>query len=531
MVDQPNNGISKRDFLQSIGMIGGSAAVYTALQGFDLAHASQRTEPPVLENSGKGKKIIVLGAGLAGMVTALELTKKGYDVDILEARDHSGGRAQSAKRGTVLEESGGERQVCNFSEGHYLNYGPWRIPAEHKATLHYCRTLGVQLEPMINKAVHSLYYSENTDGPLKGVPVRQIELDVDRAGNVQELMAKAADDGYLDEMLSADDKEMLLDYCRSTGLLDRKELKYIPNKARGYDEYPGIGDDPGKFSTPQSLTNMLQYKVGSLFEMADHPAVMFQPVGGMVQIPMALERALPKRMIRFNSEITNIAQTEDGVEITYKDTKNGRERTAKADYCISTIPFTVLPQIPNDFEEETMDALKSARSAPAFKLGLEMSRRFWEQDEMIYGGVTRTDIEGFREISYPSSDLHSDGPGVILGAYCWGREAVKLSNMTPAERVEAALEVGEKLHPGKYRKYFTGNAISIGWHKDKYMLAGTVGWSRRNRTNKLPKLMKGEKRVLFGGNGIAPYNAGWMTGAIESAWHVVEQLDQRLSKA
>ena len=529
MATKFNNEITKRNLLQSIGLIGGSAAVYTALQGLNLAHASALEEPPILTNSGKGKKVIVLGSGLSGMVAAIELIKKGYDVEVLEARDHSGGRCQSAVKGSVIHEAGGERQVCSFADGQYLNYGPWRIPAEHKATLHYCRTLGVKLEPMINKAVHSLYYSENIEGPLKGVPIRQIEMDVDRAGNIAELLAKAADDGFLDQRLSMDDKEMLLDHLRATGLIDRKEFNYRANKARGFADYPGVGNDPGNLSDPYNLTDLLKVKIGTTYQTADHPAVMFQPVGGMVQISKAMQHALPRRTIKFNAEISNIIQTEDGVEVSYNDTGNGRERTVKADYCISTIPFSVLPQISNNFAVETVDALKSSRSAPAYKLGLQMSHRFWEQDEMIYGGVSITDLPGYREISYPSSDLHSDLGGVILGAYCWGSDAIKLSNLSIAERIESALMVGEKLHPGKYRKYFTGNAISIGWHKDKYILAGTVGWSMRNRARKLPILMKGEKHVLFAGNGLSPYNSGWMTGAIEAAWHAIEDLDKRVS--
>ncbi|MBT6134680.1 MAG: NAD(P)-binding protein, partial [Kordiimonadaceae bacterium] len=73
-------------------MIGGSAAVMTALSGFENSFASEMTAPPMLSTSGKGQKVIVLGAGLAGMVSALELSKKGYEVELLEARDFAGGR-------------------------------------------------------------------------------------------------------------------------------------------------------------------------------------------------------------------------------------------------------------------------------------------------------------------------------------------------------------------------------------------------------------------------------------------------------
>jgi hypothetical protein len=51
------NGFSKRDFLQAIGMIDGSAAMITAMGGFDKALASDMTELPKMTADGKGKKI------------------------------------------------------------------------------------------------------------------------------------------------------------------------------------------------------------------------------------------------------------------------------------------------------------------------------------------------------------------------------------------------------------------------------------------------------------------------------------------
>ena len=531
MSEDHNKGtITKRSFLQSIGMIGGSAAVYSAMQGLDLASASEMNEPPTLHTSGKCKKLIILGAGLSGMVTAIEMTKKGYDCQIIEARSTAGGRVKSARKGDVIHEIGGEKQVCNFNDNQYLNYGPWRIPAEHHATLHYCRALGVKLEPMINKSAQAYYYSEKSDGPLKGKRIRQVEMDVDRAGHVSELLAKCAVEGDLDKHLSAEDVERLIAYLRSTGLLGRKELNYRANLARGYREYPGVAFDDGALSEPYALSEMLKVKVGSLFHTADHPAVMFQPVGGMDSFSNAMFDALPRNIVRFNAEVTNILHDDEGVEITYTDTKTGKNRKIKGDYCISTIPFNVVSKIPSNFNPELINALKAPASAPAFKLGLQMSRRFWEQDEMIYGGSSYSDIPEHGETSYPSSDLHSNLGGVILGVYMWGPKAVTLSNMSNAERVEFGLSIGEKLHPGKYRKYYTGNSISMAWHKEKYNLAGCVMWSKRAKRKYLQTALNGEKRILFTGNGITPNHGGWMTGAIEGAWHTMKEIDKRAAQ-
>ncbi|MDG1438142.1 MAG: flavin monoamine oxidase family protein, partial [Emcibacteraceae bacterium] len=524
------NDLSKRDFLQAIGMFGGSAAMLGAIGAFDKSIASEMTEPPKMMTEGNGKKIIVLGAGLAGMVLGMELSKKGYDVEILEARPFAGGRCQSARKGTVIHEIGGEKQVCDFDNGQYVNYGPWRIAQEHHSTLHYCHSLGVELQPMINQSAQTFIYSEKAEGSLNGKRIRHRHAEIDRQGNIYELLAKCASDGSLDDKMTPEDSERLLEHLKGTGLLNRKELNYVAGRARGFDSYPGTAMNFGKLSEPYDYSELLKVAVGSRYDTADHPAVMFQPVGGMDMIAKKMYAALPKGMVKFGKEVTNIEQTDSGAQVSYFDTKSCREEVATGDYCISTIPFSVLNTIDNDFSDEMMTALKSPRSAPAYKIGLQFDRRFWEKDEMIYGGVTQTDIPGNRIISYPSNDLHGSNGGVLLADYEFGAAAVQNSNLSIAERIELALASGEKVHPGLYRKNYNGKAISMAWHKEKYSMAGWVGWSARGRTRQLPTVLKGENRVLFSGNGISPILDGWMAGAIEGAWYTMSDLDKRVAK-
>ncbi|MBT6033771.1 MAG: monoamine oxidase, partial [Kordiimonadaceae bacterium] len=190
----------------------------------------------------------------------------------------------------------------------------------------------------------------------------------------------------------------------------------------------------------------------------------------------------------------------------------------------------VVSKITNNFSTDLVNAIKAPTGAPAFKYGIQLDRRFWEQDEMIYGGQSLTDIVGHNTMAYPSSDLHSNKPGVLLGCYIWGGQAARLSNLDLKGREEFVLSVGEKLHPGKFRQNYSGNAMSISWHKHKYQLGGWVLWTRRKRARQLPTVLKGESRVLFSGNGIASIQGGWMVGAIEAAWYTMEELDKRVAK-
>lgn len=528
-----SNSITKRSFLQSVGMIGGTAAVMTAMKGWDIGFASEMDRPPQMSTDGNGKKVIILGAGLAGMVLAYEMGKKGYNCKIIEALDYAGGRCVSARKGHVIQEIGADRQECNFQDGNYINYGPWRIPAEHKSTIYYCRTLGVPLEVMVNKSGKAYYYYENKEGPFKGQTVRQEHADIDFKGYSTELLAKVADQGALDQMITQEDKEQLLEHLKGSGLIDSKELDYRANRARGHSVYPGAGTNFGELSDPYAMTDIFSISQASRNETADHPAVMFQAVGGMDQIAQGLKRAVGDGMITYNSEVTDIVQSDDSVEITYKNTESGNVTTETCDYMISTAPLGVMAKINTNLSDDFKNALSATRGSPACKIGVEMNRRFWEQDDMIYGGSTSTDIPGQRLISYPSGNLfgHAHGDtGVILGYYPIGGSSVPVSNMSISERVEFALSAGEKIHPGNYRKHFTGEAMSVAWHKMQYALAGWENWSRRGRTRSFPIMQKGDKRIFVSGNIASPALGGWMAGAIEGAWSTMEVIDKRVAQ-
>ena len=258
--------------------------------------------------------------------------------------------------------------------------------------------------------------------------------------------------------------------------------------------------------------------------------MMFQPSGGMDQIPRAMEATLPNGIIHLNSEITEIKQSDDSVAVTYKDTNTGKKETLTADYTISCLMFPTLNKIKTDFRDDIIEGLRAPASSPIVKNGLQFSERFWETKEEIYGGITANDFEESGTFSYPSDELFSNKTGVLLTSYARGGGAIKLGNKSIADRIETSLGIGEQIHPGHFRNHFNGKGISMAWHKQKYALAAWVTWSRRNILGKMPPLVEGEKRVLFSGNGMTPFHQGWMFAAIEAAWHSIEDLDKRVSK-
>ena len=127
---------TRRDFLCQVAGAGGYRATYLTMQAMGLLSTTAASEPLALATGEHhGTKVVILGAGVAGLSAAYELGKAGYDCTVLEARDRVGGRNWSIRRGTRLEITDGTRQLCDFDPELYWNSGPARIPSAHEAAL------------------------------------------------------------------------------------------------------------------------------------------------------------------------------------------------------------------------------------------------------------------------------------------------------------------------------------------------------------------------------------------------------------
>src|ERR1700751_4408733 len=108
---------TRRQLLTAIGMVGGTAALYQAMTTMGHAMETQYKGPPDLSGARPGTSVLVLGAGLAGMLAAYELTKAGYKVRILEYQNRAGGRNWSLYGGDTYTELGGAPQKGAFQPG------------------------------------------------------------------------------------------------------------------------------------------------------------------------------------------------------------------------------------------------------------------------------------------------------------------------------------------------------------------------------------------------------------------------------
>ena len=524
-----SKGLTRRGFLRLLGAVGGTSMVFGAMDAWGVGIASAQDAPPTMQGSGNGKRIIILGAGLAGMTAAYELGKLGYETPVLEARNFAGGRCQTARNGFELTELTGVTQVCDFDEGQYINHGAWRIPYHHRSTLHYTREFRVPLQIMVNEndAAYVLY--RDIEGPLSGERIRRMKVKADMRGYTAEMLAKAANQNALDMELSAEDKEKLIEYLVREGFLDSETFAYGGTSGRGYAVDPGAGIEPGPgvASDPFEFLPLLRSDLANTYRSVNsysQQATMFEPVGGMDQIAHAFANALGDR-IQLNAVVQEIRQDADGVRIVYNDAQSGETAEMTGDYCLCTIPLSVLGQIPADFSPEFLQAVKSVAYTPTGKIGLQFAKRFWETEDHIYGGHSNTNY--FGNITYPSYGWQGD-KGVILGYYNFGNTAIEVSALTPEERAQYALENGEPLHPGNYMQNFE-KSFSVAWHLVPYSLGGWANWSDETRESAYPLLNQPDGRVYLAGEHLS-YLTGWQSGAIESAWLQLEKLHERAAQ-
>jgi monoamine oxidase len=512
------SAFTRRRFLEELGFVGGTSLVMCAMASWELI-AGQAGRRPVLSGRPSRTRVLVLGAGVSGLVIAYELGRLGYDYHVLEARDRVGGLAWTVRRGTEHTEIGGERQVCSFDTGLYVNVGAWRIPYTHTGVLNYCRELGVPVEIFVNEAENAYFYYEGPEvGPLAGRRVRLREVKADMIGYTNELLVKALDQGQLDLPVTVEDRQRFLSYLVAQGYLDSSDRRYKAFAIRG----PG---NPYDFAA--LLRSGFSQRMRSVPATSGTTAApMFQPVGGMDQFPKGFERAIGGNHITFNADVQSVHQSDTAVSVVYIDTRNGRHRELRADFVVVCMPLSVLSGIDINLSTELMASVKATTYSNSAKMGLAMKRRFWEEDDQIFGGITRTNLD-ITQIVYPSAG-YLTRKGIVIGYYLNGQTAARIGELTPVERQRLALEQGAQIHP-QYPAAFE-NAFSIAWQKVAYSKGGWAQFTEAQRRNEYLTLLKPDRQLYLAGD-YTTYLSGWMAGALESARTAVRAIHDRSQRS
>lgn len=453
-------------------------------------------------NEGPRKTVLILGAGMAGLVAGYELLKAGHTPIILEAQNRLGGRILTLR--------------APFAEGLHAEAGAMRIPRTHDLTLHYCEHFGLELYPfrMGNPDAYvfiggnKLRASEYHAGP----ELLASELDDhERTQTVQKMWGEAIQE-FVD-LIAARGDVAWDDIVKQYDEYSTREFLQAHKWSEGAIELFGLMENQ-EASMNYSFIEVLREEINECY------VNLKQIRGGSDRLPYAFFPTLGPH-IRLGAEVVAIDQNDSGVVAHYRTTA-GRFR-AEADSMICTLPFAVLRHIEvlRPFSRAKQKAIRQLHYDASTKIFIQTRRRFWEEDEGIFGGGTVTDL-AIRNLYYPEHGRET-GRGVLLASYTWADDAERWASLAPRDRVEQALENVAQIHPQIVQEYEGGASWS--WHDDPYAGGAFALFEPEQQSLLYQYITAPEGRIHFAGEHASLEHA-WIQGAIESGLRAASEINE-----
>jgi monoamine oxidase len=245
---------------------------------------------------------------------------------------------------------------------------------------------------------------------------------------------------------------------------------------------------------------------------------LLQIEGGMDRLPNSFLAELGPH-IRFGAQMIAIGQDPDGVTVHYK---TGADRfSVRGDTAILTVPFPVMRHVEvlTPFSREKQRAIRQLYYDASAKIFFQVGRRFWEEDDGIYGGGSITDM-AVRNIYYPEHGRET-GRGVLLASYTWSEDAQRWGSLPLHQQIEQALENVSVIHPAVRECFEVG--ISKMWHDDTFAGGAFALFQPDQQTRLHPHITKPEGRIHFAGEHTSLHHA-WIQGAIESGLRAAHEV-------
>jgi monoamine oxidase len=481
--------LDRRRFLQALAAM--SAAPLLPRATTADAHANGGTHHG-------GRRVVVLGAGLAGLGAAYNLMRHGYDVIVLEAQDRPGGRVQTVRDG--------------FLGGGHAELGAIRIFDSHEYTLRYVREFGLDLTPYDSgvRAFHMqgkrfLAPSAGQPWPLDGFAAGEQPDPAARFGDYLgsgfAKLGDVFDPGWPGTVPSALelDRTTMAGYMQSQGASATWRDWFFAQEGRIARVNAAAG-----FAVESLTTGSL---IGSIR-------------GGNDRLPKALAAALGHR-VRYRSEVVRIDQDAGGVTIGYRDRTGQHE--LRADRCVCALPFAPLRRvkIATPFSATKMAAINTLQYMAAARCYFQTRHRFWEHDPLgPLGGLNLVGTDTMAGRVWNTSSQQADPRLGMVHAYMFDTEALEFAGHGH-RRVPATRRLMRRLLPG-----LRGQVVGVAhkaWQEDPWA-GGGWGWTQPGELRWMfPAMRRVEGRVHFAGEHTSLWIA-WMNGALESGERVVAEI-------
>ncbi|MFM8352944.1 MAG: flavin monoamine oxidase family protein [Actinomycetales bacterium] len=437
-------------------------------------------------------RVVVVGAGLAGLCAAYELDRAGHEVLVLEAQARVGGRIQTLRE--------------PFSDGLYAEAGGMRFPASHDLTMAYVRAFGLRTSPFTMGNPNAYVYMhgrrmrqwEFTRNPAAlGFTVhaheeglQPLELWQRALAPIEERLA-ADPPGAWGPIMAEHDNDSLREFLERCG--------WSEGAIEMFGLFSGYS---GRMNA--SFIDIIRPEIGGSF------ADLVEIDGGSDLLPRAFLPALAPR-IRFGARMVAIEQSSDSATVHLRTLSN--RESVSADYVIVATPLPTLRHVEvlTPFSRSKQQAIREVHYDASTKVLLQCRRRFWEEDDGIVGGGTVTDL-AIRNLYYPDHHRQT-GRGVLLASYTWAEDAQRWDSLEPRDRIEQAIEDVARIHPQILQEFEVGASKS--WHDDPYAGGAFALFEPGQFTRLYEPMCAPEGRIHFAGEHASVYHR-WIQGAIES---------------
>lgn len=436
-------------------------------------------------------RVVVVGAGMAGLAAADALLREGHEVTVLEATMRPGGRVRTLRE--------------PFSDGLFAEAGAGRIPLTHALTHRYVRRFGLTLKPYRPRKPEVYRYGDDRFVLRPGEKLQLSRTHLAFSGAERRLdldgLYRRYTGRYTGEIGAVPPERWPVGAPAS--LVDRSIGQVLRDDGASDAAVSllttGYADD----SAADFLRDAWSHEAPSLEHI----------VGGNDRLPAALAAVLGER-IRYGTAVVRIRQDADGVEVVADGLRTGQ--SFRADRAVVTAPLPALravefvPALP----AEKAEAIAHQAYGSVTRVYLQMRRRYWE--DVGLGGFANLDVP--MEVWCPSHD--QPGRRGLLLAYCYEDLARKVAAMQPDERIRFFLAQAEQLFPGA-RQHVEGGA-SFSWHEQPFQGGAYVVYPP-GTLRLLPVVAAAEGRIHFAGEHTSPW-PGWIQGAIHSGLRAAREV-------
>lgn len=484
--------MKRRDFLKQTALAAGFALSAREARAFNVfPHALKATDGR-LEPKRTPKKVIVIGAGVAGLAAAYELTEAGHDVTVLEARGRVGGRVQTMRE--------------QFSDGLYAEAGAMNVFDTHDWTLKYIKLFGLTLDSSAPSTLASVTYlrgrrfvskqGQPLDYPLD---LTAEEKKMGRRGMWEKYVLAVAKEvgdydtpGWPSAALLKYDRMTFTEYLRAQGASADAAMLL------GLGALGAFGDGA---NTVSALVLLREIAHRSRLKQN------YYIRGGTDLLPRAFAAKLSGR-IRYGAPVVGLEQDSNGVRVAYLHA--GESESVAAERVVCAIPFSVLRRVrvTPELTPEKRRAVEEMPYTSVTRAYLQTSSKFWLEEGLT--GSATTDI--YNMLVFDGAPGQSPRRGIIE-AYFAGPHARRLTSMREPERVLSTLALMEKVHP-RVRREFEVGATKC-WDEDEWARGGYAWYKPGQMSTLLPHVARAEGRIHFAGEHASSL-FGWMQGALES---------------